>query len=108
MKNLTIADVDGLSLLLADSEGNQFSVAVDEATLGRLRTARMQQDGPRVSPREIQARIRAGLTAEDVAAVTGASIETVRRYEGPVLAEREYMLGWADRSPARNTAEMSV
>ena len=92
MKNLTVVDVDGLSLVMSDDEGTQFTVDVDEATLGSLRSARMKADAPRVSPREIQARIRAGLTAEDVAAVTGASIETVRRYEGPVLAEREYML----------------
>lgn len=92
MKNLTVVDVDGLSLVMSDDEGTQFTVDVDEATLGSLRSARMKADAPRVSPREIQARIRAGLTAEDVAAVTGATIETVRRYEGPVLAEREYML----------------
>lgn len=92
MKNLTVVDVDGLSLVMSDDEGTQFTVDIDEATLGSLRSARMKADAPRVSPREIQARIRAGLTAEDVAAVTGATIETVRRYEGPVLAEREYML----------------
>lgn len=92
MKNLTVVDVDGLSLVVSDDDGNQATVEIDEATLGALRSARMKVDAPRVSPREIQARIRAGLTAEDVAAVTGASIETVRRYEGPVLAEREYML----------------
>lgn len=95
MKNLTVVDVDGLSLVVSDDAGKQFTVNIDEATLGALRSARMKADAPRVSPREIQARIRAGLTAEDVAAVTGATIETVRRYEGPVLAEREYMLNSA-------------
>lgn len=92
MKNLTVVDVDGLSLVVSDDEGSQYTVSIDEATLGALRSARMKADAPRVSPREIQARIRAGLSAEEVAAVTGASVETVQRYEGPVLAEREYML----------------
>lgn len=95
MKNLTVVDVEGMSLVLANEDGKQYRVDVDEATLGRLRSGRMQQDAPRVSPREIQSRIRAGLSAEDVAAVTGASIESVRRYEGPVLAEREHMLNSA-------------
>lgn len=95
MKDLTVVDVDGLSLVVSDEEGNQFTVAIDEATLGALRSARMKADAPRVSPREIQARIRAGLSAEEVAAVTGATIETVQRYEGPVLAEREYILNSA-------------
>ena len=39
-------------------------------------------------PREIQARIRSGQTAEDVAAASGLPIEHIRRFEGPVLTER--------------------
>lgn len=95
MRELTVVDVDGLTLVLSNGEDKQYRVTVDEATLQRLRAARTPQDAPRVSPREIQSRIRAGLSAEEVAAVTGASLETVARYEGPVLAEREYMLNSA-------------
>jgi hypothetical protein len=32
------------------------------------------------------------MSAEDVAAVTGASLDYVRRFEGPVVAEREYVV----------------
>jgi hypothetical protein len=32
------------------------------------------------------------MSAEDVAAVTGASLEYIQRFEGPVLAEREYVI----------------
>jgi hypothetical protein len=35
--------------------------------------------------------IRAGRTAEEVAAEAGVPVEHVRRYEGPVLAEREFV-----------------
>lgn len=95
MRELTVVDVDGLTLVLSDGDDEQFRVAVDESTLQRLRASRAPMDAPRVSPREIQSRIRAGLSAEEVAAVTGASLETIQRYEGPVLAEREYMLNSA-------------
>jgi hypothetical protein len=43
----------------------------------------------------VQAHIRAGMSAEDVAAVTGASLDFVRRFEGPVVAEREYIVSSA-------------
>jgi hypothetical protein len=41
-------------------------------------------------PKEIQDRIRAGETAEEIADAAGIPIERVRRFEGPVLAERAY------------------
>jgi hypothetical protein len=44
-----------------------------------------------MSPRDIQARIRSGSTAAEVAAASGMPLEKVERYEGPVLAEREYV-----------------
>lgn len=44
-----------------------------------------------VSPREIQTRIRAGATAEEVAEATGASLARVRIFEYPVLAERAWV-----------------
>lgn len=44
-----------------------------------------------VSPREIQTRIRAGATAEQVAEATGASLARVRVFEYPVLAERAWI-----------------
>jgi len=44
-----------------------------------------------LTPRDIQARIRAGATAEEVAAESGMDIAAILRYEGPVMAERDYM-----------------
>lgn len=42
------------------------------------------------SPREIQARIRAGESADDIARACGVPVEHVAAFEGPVLAEREH------------------
>ena len=44
-----------------------------------------------MSPRDIQARIRSGSTAAEVAELSGIPLAKVQRYEGPVLAEREYV-----------------
>lgn len=44
-----------------------------------------------LSPREIQARVRAGASAEDVAAETGWPLDKVSRYAEPPLGERAYV-----------------
>ena len=103
MRDLRLIGVheDGQRLLLSDSGGEQFSVPLDEP----LRAA-VRRDRPRLGqlqieidggmrPREVQAMIRAGLSAEDVADRSGWPVEKVRRYEGPILAEREYVAGLA-------------
>ena len=44
-----------------------------------------------MTPRDIQARIRSGASAEDVAEISGLDLAHIRRYEGPVRAERDYV-----------------
>ena len=103
MQDLRLIGVheDGQHLLLADSEGNRFRVPLDEP----LRAA-VRRDRPRLGqlqieidggmrPRDVQALIRAGASAEEVADRSGWSVEKVRRYEGPILAEREHVAGLA-------------
>lgn len=96
MQDLRLVGVhdDGTHLLLSGAGGEMFQLPIDEA----LRTASRSAVKPRVerpsvpmSPRDIQARIRAGATAADVAEVSGLPLAKVERYEGPVLAEREYV-----------------
>jgi hypothetical protein len=50
-----------------------------------------------MSPRDIQAKIRSGSTAAEVAAACGMPQEKVERYEGPVLAERAYIAQQAQK-----------
>jgi hypothetical protein len=63
----------------------------DRPRLGQLQ---IEIDGG-MRPREVQALIRAGHSAEDVAERAGWTVEKVRRYEGPILAEREHIAGLA-------------
>lgn len=97
LKLVGLAD-DGERLVLAAPAGDRFTVRIDDALRAAVRRdrpqleqLRSQADGA-LSVREIQARVRAGASAEEVAASGGVSVEHVRRYEGPVLAEREHVV----------------
>lgn len=86
---------DGQHLLLSANSGELFRLRLDEAL--RRAVARpapqrpMPSDGATMSPRQIQAEIRAGATAESIAESSGIPLDRVRRYESPVLAEREHI-----------------
>ncbi len=54
-------------------------------------------------PRDIQARIRAGATAEEVAEAAGSTVDKVLVYARPVLAERAHMAQRAQRSSVRRS-----
>jgi hypothetical protein len=88
---------DGEHLVLSDGDGRRYLLGVDEALRAAVRRDRAHlgqlqiEIGGELRPREVQARIRAGATAEEVAAASGWPLERVRRYEGPVLAEREHV-----------------
>ncbi|GLY17528.1 DUF3071 domain-containing protein [Kineosporia rhizophila] len=109
MEDLSLVGVheDGEHLLLSGPNGQRFRLRVDDALRAAVRRdrARLSQiqieaEG-RLRPRQIQARIRAGETAEEVAEAAGLSLEHVRKYEGPVLAEREYVAEQARRVRVR-------
>src|SRR5512140_2836843 len=86
-EHLVLSAPDGQKYLLAVDDPLRAAVRLDRARLGQLQ---IQTEG-RLRPREIQARIRAGQTAEEVAEASGLTIEHIRRFEGPVLAEREFV-----------------
>lgn len=103
MQDLRLIGVheDGVHLILSDEKGDRFSLPLDED----LRSA-ARRDHPRpgqlpldldatLRPKDVQAMIRAGLSAEEVAERAGWTVEKVHRYEGPILAEREHVAGLA-------------
>ena len=100
MQELRLVGVqeDGGHLLLSNEDGEEFSLPVTEALraaatrpIGRPSAQAADAAEGVVTPRDIQARIRAGATAEQVAAASGVDLERVRKYEGPVLAERDWI-----------------
>jgi hypothetical protein len=98
MQDVRVIGVESGALLLATDTGSEFRLAVTSSLPGQVRQA--NPDGTpqkRVSPKDIQARIRSGATAEQVAMALDTDVEYVRRYEGPVLAERSFILDAAQR-----------
>lgn len=97
MEQLKVIGIEEGVLVLATESGDRFSLAVDESLRAQLRRQQRATEprAARPSPREIQTHIRAGLPAEQVAELLNIRIEDVARYEGPVLAEREHVVGQA-------------
>ena len=92
---------DGEHVVVEGSDGQRFRLPIDEALRAAVRRDRPQLEQVRaeltgvLAPREIQARIRAGASAQDVADDSGMPVEHIRRYDGPVLAEREFVAAQA-------------
>ncbi|MDI2098023.1 septation protein SepH [Ruicaihuangia caeni] len=107
MQDLRVIGAEDGSLLLTSQEGTRFRLAVDETLRSRLKQASpIPRPSHNVSPREIQAHIRSGLSGQEVADLTGAPIEYVQRFETPVIAERQYIVESALAVPV-HTAEDS-
>ena len=84
-EHVLLTSHDGSRYLLSINEPLRAAVRRDRARLGQLQIA---MDGG-LRPRDIQSRIRGGQSAAEIAELAGLPLEHVRRYEGPVLAERE-------------------
>ncbi|TFD60743.1 DUF3071 domain-containing protein [Cryobacterium sp. Hh7] len=106
MQELKVIGVENGALLAASEDGDRYRIAIDEVLQSRLRQTQTERSlAPKLSPREVQAHIRSGMSAEDVAAVTGASLDYVRRFEGPVVAEREYIVSSALSVPVHTAID---
>jgi hypothetical protein len=98
---------DGKRLVLVSARGEEYFVAVDH----RLRAA-LRGDHTRLGqlemtmestlrPRDIQTRIRAGESAEELAAAAQTTVEKIMVYAAPVLAERGHIAQVAQASSVR-------
>ncbi|WP_078887878.1 septation protein SepH [Streptomyces sp. NRRL S-118] len=102
---------DGTRLVLKAADNTEYTLPIDERLRAAVRNdrARLGQIEIEVEshlrPRDIQARIRAGASAEEVAQLAGIPVERVRRFEGPVLAERAFMAERARKTPVRRPGE---
>src|SRR5689334_4138211 len=87
---------DGHALVLADEVGRLLALPVDDRISTAMRIERPAGSGTAtvaahhdvsasssLSPRDIQARIRSGESADDVARVAGVPVDRVLRYAGP-------------------------
>ncbi|GAA4612165.1 septation protein SepH [Saccharopolyspora hordei] len=98
-------DEDGESVICEDPEnGERFTVPADErlraaarGDLTRLGQVQIEMES-QMRPREIQARIRAGASVQQVAEASGVPEHRVERYAYPVLLERRQIADMAQRA----------
>ncbi|MFC7545236.1 septation protein SepH [Plantactinospora sp. GCM10030261] len=99
---------DGQAMVLTDEVGRLLALPIDERVAVALHTEpggpplavapATAEPAPTLSPRDIQARIRSGESAEDVARIAGVPVDRVLRYAGPVLQERAMLAQHARRA----------
>lgn len=114
------ADEVERQLLVADLDGEQFLLAVDEALIAACAPATddatadaadhaPEPQEPRtithLSPREIQTRIRTGESPQDLAAETGMDVERIMRFGFAVMQERSRVGDEARRARARRDGD---
>jgi hypothetical protein len=106
VNGLTLVGIaeDGAHLLLERPDGARFTVPVTDELRRAVRqaTSVAAQSAPQavaavssLSPREIQQRLRAGLTPAELAEISGEPVEAIDKFAAPVLAERQYVIDQA-------------
>src|SRR5690348_8718376 len=89
-------DVDGKRIICECDSGEKFILRSDDRLRAAVRGDNVGSRPPQpdtevpnvLRPKEIQAKIRAGASVEQVASAAGVDIERVRRFANPVLLER--------------------
>jgi hypothetical protein len=111
LRFVAVSEDGSYAILAVPGRGGRFSLPIDDRlrTVARGQFSRLAQYDIEVEsplrPKEIQDRIRAGETADEIADAAGVPIERVRRFEGPVLAEREYRAQEAQRATVRSPGD---
>lgn len=106
MQELRVVGTEDGALIVASDDGVRYRVPLDDVVQAGLRPAPVDHgSGRRIAPKDIQAHIRSGMSAQDVASITGAPLEYIQRFEGPVLAEREFVVSSALEVPVRTAAD---
>jgi hypothetical protein len=111
LRLVAVSEDGTYAVLAAPGSGGRFSLRIDDrlrvvarGQFSRLAQYEIEVESP-LRPKEIQDRIRAGETADEIADVAGVPIERVRRFEGPVLAERAYRAEEAQRATLRQPGD---
>jgi Protein of unknown function (DUF3071) len=107
LRFVAVSEDGRYAVLAVPGRSARFTLPIDErlraVALGqssRLAQYEIEVESP-LRPKEIQARIRAGETVEEIADAAGIAVERVRWFEGPVLAERAYMADQAQNASVR-------
>ncbi|MDM4763197.1 septation protein SepH [Galbitalea sp. SE-J8] len=106
MQDLQFSGIEDGALVLIADDGSRYRVVVDEELKATVRLAMPDRSAERrLSPREIQVLVRSGHSAAQIAEERGVALDYVQRFEGPVLAEREYVTDAARAVPVRTALD---
>ena len=107
LRFVAVSEDGRYAVLAIPGRSARFMLPIDErlraVALGqtsRLAQYEIEVESP-LRPKEIQARIRAGETVEEIADAAGIAVERVRWFEAPVLAERAYVADQAQSASVR-------
>ena len=113
LRFVAVSEDGSYAVLAVPGRSARYTLPIDErlraVALGqtsRLAQYEIEVESP-LRPKEIQARIRAGETAEEIADAAGIPVERVRWFEGPVLAERGYVAEQAQGASVRRAGDSS-
>jgi DUF3071 family protein len=109
---LVAVSEDGTYAILAvPGRSGRFLLPIDDrlrtvakGQFSRLAQYEIEVENP-LRPKEIQDRIRAGETADEIADAAGIPPDKIRRFEGPILAERQYQAEQAQRTTIRGHSD---
>src|SRR5689334_5376215 len=111
LRFVAVSEDGRYAVLAVPGRSARFTLPIDErlraVALGqtsRLAQYEIEVENP-LRPKEIQARIRAGETVEEIADAAGIAVERVRWFEGPVLAERSYVADQAQKASVRRPGD---
>ena len=111
LRFVAVSEDGRYAVLAVPGRSARFTLPIDErlraVALGqtsRLVQYEIEVESP-LRPKEIQARIRAGETVEEIADAAGIAVERVRWFEGPVLAERAYAAQQAQTASVRRLGD---
>jgi hypothetical protein len=111
LRLVAVSEDGSYAVLVVPGRGGRFSLQIDDrlravarGQFSRLAQYEIEVESP-LRPKEIQERIRAGETADEIADAAGVPIERIRWFEGPVLAERAYKAQEAQAAMVRRPGD---
>lgn len=111
MANLEFIRVsaDGTQIIVRDEQGQELALSMDDRLAAALIPRSSPAAGPgALSPREIQARIRAGADVASLAHQTGTPEERIMAFAVPILQERAHIAARARATLVRQGSAMAA
>ena len=111
LRLVAVSEDGSYAILAVPGRSGRFLLPIDErlrtvakGQFSRLAQYEIEVENP-LRPKEIQERIRAGETADQIADAAGIPPDKIRRFEGPILAERQYQAQQAQRATIRGSGD---